>query len=327
MLQFPSSHRPEAPSTASSRRRSRRRRAGPSTTRWQPRGGCRPPQDDRRVGPTRSRTKQRPRRCGTLVSEGAAVGARARAGRARRPACADARYVRRGAPDLRVREVSLTRGIRDAMSALRGMDSSDPGAARAFAVELQTLPARTRHPARDPRLMGLAPACGPHSLSRRRRCSPRSTYRTATSTNLHDDRRQQLSAHLVGVHLGAQVRHDGRRAGHAQPWPWSMPAPGSPRPPACRSPRPTAPALAVDLPRPAVLLPETVRERFQAGVVLSTRLVLGERRTARVAIRRPSPPVTDPQRSWPAACGPTTPRCGPVEAALADLRDQVACRR
>jgi DNA primase len=52
-----------------------------------------------------------------------------------------------GAPDpryvkellVRVREVSLTRRIGDAMSALRRMDSSDPVAARALAVELQAL--------------------------------------------------------------------------------------------------------------------------------------------------------------------------------------------
>jgi DNA primase len=40
---------------------------------------------------------------------------------------------------VRVREVSLTRRIGDAMSALRRMDSGDPAAARAVAVELQTL--------------------------------------------------------------------------------------------------------------------------------------------------------------------------------------------
>ena len=40
---------------------------------------------------------------------------------------------------VRVREVSLTRRIGDAMSALRRMDSGDPVAARALAVELQAL--------------------------------------------------------------------------------------------------------------------------------------------------------------------------------------------
>jgi DNA primase len=49
----------------------------------------------------------------------------------------DARYVNELL--IRVREVSLTRRIGDAMSALRRMDSGDPAAARALAVELQTL--------------------------------------------------------------------------------------------------------------------------------------------------------------------------------------------
>jgi DNA primase len=40
---------------------------------------------------------------------------------------------------VRVREVSLTRRIGDAMSALRRMDSGDPAAARALSTELQTL--------------------------------------------------------------------------------------------------------------------------------------------------------------------------------------------
>jgi DNA primase len=49
----------------------------------------------------------------------------------------DARYVNELL--IRVREVSLTRRIGDAMSALRRMDSGDPAAARALAVDLQTL--------------------------------------------------------------------------------------------------------------------------------------------------------------------------------------------
>jgi len=40
---------------------------------------------------------------------------------------------------VRVQEVSLTRRIGDALSALRRMDSADPDAARALAVELQGL--------------------------------------------------------------------------------------------------------------------------------------------------------------------------------------------
>jgi hypothetical protein len=73
------------------------------------------------------------------------------------------------------------------------------------------------------------------------------------------------------------------------------------------------------------LLPETVRERVQASVVLSTRLVLGERRTGRVAIRqdfatRELIPQTVLARRVPADDPEVRLQ---VEAALADLRDQV----
>lgn len=73
------------------------------------------------------------------------------------------------------------------------------------------------------------------------------------------------------------------------------------------------------------LLPETLRERVQASVVISTRLVLGERRTGRVAIRQDfATRDLIPQT----VLGPGVRADDPdvvaeVQAALADLRDQV----
>jgi len=73
------------------------------------------------------------------------------------------------------------------------------------------------------------------------------------------------------------------------------------------------------------LLPETVRERVQASVVLSTRLNLGDRRTGRVAIRqdfatRDLIPQTILGR-YARADDPEVQ--AHVQAALAHLRDQV----
>ena len=73
------------------------------------------------------------------------------------------------------------------------------------------------------------------------------------------------------------------------------------------------------------LLPETLRERVQASVVLSTRLVLGERRTGRVAIRQDlSTRELVPQTVLARRVRADDPEVREqVEAALADLRDQV----
>jgi hypothetical protein len=73
------------------------------------------------------------------------------------------------------------------------------------------------------------------------------------------------------------------------------------------------------------LLPETVRERVQASVVLSTRLTLGDRRTGRVAIRQDFATRELVQQT---ILGRYTRADDPevmahVEAALAHLRDQV----
>ena len=73
------------------------------------------------------------------------------------------------------------------------------------------------------------------------------------------------------------------------------------------------------------LLPETVRERVQASVVLSTRLTLGDRRSGRVAIRqdfatRELIPQTILGR-YSRADDPEVQ--AHVQAALAHLRDQV----
>jgi hypothetical protein len=73
------------------------------------------------------------------------------------------------------------------------------------------------------------------------------------------------------------------------------------------------------------LLPETVRERVQASVVLSTRLVLGERRTGRVAIRQDlATRELIPQTVLARSVRPDdTGVREQVEAAMAELRDQV----
>jgi hypothetical protein len=73
------------------------------------------------------------------------------------------------------------------------------------------------------------------------------------------------------------------------------------------------------------LLPETVRERVQASVVLSTRLTLGDRRTGRVAIRQD---LATRELVEQTILGRYTRADDPevrahVEAALAHLRDQV----
>jgi hypothetical protein len=73
------------------------------------------------------------------------------------------------------------------------------------------------------------------------------------------------------------------------------------------------------------LLPETVRERVQASVVLSTRLALGDRRTARVAIRQD---FATRELIAQTILGRYARADDPevqahVRAALADLRDQV----
>jgi hypothetical protein len=73
------------------------------------------------------------------------------------------------------------------------------------------------------------------------------------------------------------------------------------------------------------LLPETVRERVQASVVLSTRLVLGERRTGRVAIRQDlATRELIPQTVLARRVRADDPEVRvQVEAAMAELRDQV----
>ena len=105
-----------------------------------------------------------------------------------------------------------------------------------------------------------------------------------------------------------------------------MPAPGSPSPPRLT-------VTWTDGTRPGqwtfrgqqTLLPETVRERVQASVVLSTRLVLGERRTGRVAIRQDlATRELVPQTVLARRVRADDPEVRiQVEAALADLRDQV----
>ena len=79
------------------------------------------------------------------------------------------------------------------------------------------------------------------------------------------------------------------------------------------------------LTRPAALLPETLRERVQASVVLSTRLVLGEGRTGRVAIRQDlATRALVPQTVLARRVRADDPDVREqVEAALAELRDQV----
>jgi hypothetical protein len=73
------------------------------------------------------------------------------------------------------------------------------------------------------------------------------------------------------------------------------------------------------------LLPETVRERVQASVVLSVRLTLGERRSGRVAIRQDfATGELIPQTILGRFTRPDDPEVqAHVQAALAHLRDQV----
>jgi hypothetical protein len=75
----------------------------------------------------------------------------------------------------------------------------------------------------------------------------------------------------------------------------------------------------------ATLLPETVRERVQASVVLSARLMLGDRRSGRVAIRQD---FATGELISQTILGRSTSLDDPevqahVKAALAHLRDQV----
>jgi len=73
------------------------------------------------------------------------------------------------------------------------------------------------------------------------------------------------------------------------------------------------------------LLPETVRERVQASVVLSLRLTLGDRRSGRVAIRQDfATGELIPQTILGRFTRPDDPEVqAHVQAALAHLRDQV----
>ena len=73
------------------------------------------------------------------------------------------------------------------------------------------------------------------------------------------------------------------------------------------------------------LLPEAVRERVQASVVLSTRLNLGDRRTGRVAIRQDfATRALIPQTILGRYARADDPEVqAHVQAALAHLRDQV----
>jgi hypothetical protein len=73
------------------------------------------------------------------------------------------------------------------------------------------------------------------------------------------------------------------------------------------------------------LLPETLRERVQASVVLATRLTLGDRRTGRVAIRQDfATRELIPQTILGRYARPDDPEVqAHVQAALAHLRDQV----
>jgi hypothetical protein len=73
------------------------------------------------------------------------------------------------------------------------------------------------------------------------------------------------------------------------------------------------------------LLPETLRERVQASVVLSTRLALGDRRTGRVAIRQDfATRELIPQTILGRYARADDPEVqAHVQAALAHLKDQV----
>jgi hypothetical protein len=74
-----------------------------------------------------------------------------------------------------------------------------------------------------------------------------------------------------------------------------------------------------------ILLPETVRERIQASVVLSTHLDLGDRRTGRVAIRQDfATRELIPQTMLGRYARADDPEVqAHVQAALAHLKDQV----
>jgi len=75
----------------------------------------------------------------------------------------------------------------------------------------------------------------------------------------------------------------------------------------------------------ATLLPETVRERVQASVVLSVRLSLGDRRSGRVAIRQDFDTgelISQTILGWSTSLDDPEVRAH-VQAALAHLRDQV----
>ena len=187
----------------------------------------------------------------------------------------DPRYVKELL--VRVREVSLTRRIGDAMSALRRMDSSDPVAARALAVELQALQRGAGDAARDTGLMRLFPVRA--GRGGRPQLPPEVVAALALP---HGDRVLSFATddnrggHLVAStwalsHVTTQGQLAFRR-------PWHLVDAGSWQPEAA-----TLTVTWTDGARPGqwtfrdqhTLLPETVRERVQASVVLSTRLVLG----------------------------------------------------
>lgn len=73
------------------------------------------------------------------------------------------------------------------------------------------------------------------------------------------------------------------------------------------------------------LLPEVLRERVQGSVVLATRLLLGDRRTGRVAIRKDfATRELIPQVVLGRGVRPDAPDVqAQVQAAMADLKDQV----
>ena len=138
-----------------------------------------------------------------------------------------------------------------------------------------------------------------------------------------DNRGGHVVASTWALQLRQRRRVTSRFAGHGT---WSTPGRGSPRPA-------TLTVTWVDGARPGqwtfrdqqTLLPETLRERVQASVVLSTRLVLGERRTGRVAIRQDlATRELIPQTVLARRVRADDPGVREqVEAALAELRDQV----
>jgi hypothetical protein len=85
------------------------------------------------------------------------------------------------------------------------------------------------------------------------------------------------------------------------------------------------PAARWSMPDQPTLLPETVRERVQASVVLSVRLNLGDRRSGRVAIRQDfATGELISQTILGSSTSPDDPEVqAKVKAALAHLRDQV----